>query len=125
MTSALPDAAAAAQALIDRHFQIWNASDAATRLAQFAQVYTPDFFVADEHGVAEGHANVNALIQKVQDAHSGFVFSPAPITWNHGIGRVTWGYGPRSQPNQVRGEDIFTIRDGQLASAHVFLDPQA
>ena len=40
-----------------------------------------------------------------------------------GIGRVTWGYGPAGNPGQVRGEDIFTIENGKIASLHVFIDP--
>ncbi|WP_315137162.1 nuclear transport factor 2 family protein [Achromobacter marplatensis] len=122
MKSARHDAAAAAQRLIDLHFDIWNEADPRIRETKFALVYTPDFFVADQNGVATGYASVNDLIQKVQGAHAGFVFTPAPVSWNHGVGRVTWGYGARSNPDTVRGEDIFTIKDGKLASAHVFLD---
>lgn len=85
-------------------------------------MYAEDFFVADESGVARGHEAVGALIAKVQREHPGFVFTPEPIQWNHGIGRVAWGYGPRDNPNLVRGEDIFTIDDGKLASARVFLN---
>ena len=40
----------------------------------------------------------------------------------HGVGRVTWSYGPASNPDLIRGEDIFTITDGKLASTRVFLN---
>lgn len=113
---------ALAQRLIDLHFDIWNDTDPAHWKAKWPQVYTADFYVADYDAKAVGEAAVGQLIQKVQREHAGFKFSPEPIAWNHGIGRVTWGYGPRDNPNLVRGEDIFTIRDGKLASAHVFLD---
>jgi hypothetical protein len=116
------DEAALAQRLIDLHFDIWNDTNPAHWKAKWAQVYTSDFYVADYDAKAVGEAALGKLIQKVQGEHAGFRFSPEPITWNHGIGRVTWGYGPAANPNLVRGEDIFTIRDGKLASAHVFLD---
>ncbi|MEN4917137.1 nuclear transport factor 2 family protein [Achromobacter spanius] len=116
------DAADVAQRLIDIHFSIWNDANSDSRELKFDQVYTQDFFVADQSGVATGYAEVNRLIAQLQGAHAGFRFSPAPITWNHGVGRVVWSYGPRSNPDQVHGEDIFTIKDGKLASAHVFLD---
>lgn len=116
------DAVDVAQRLIDAHFSIWNDTDSKSRELRFDEVYTSDFFVADKSGIASGHAEVNRLIDQVQQGHAGFQFTPAPISWNHGVGRVVWGYGPRSNPDQVRGEDIFTIKDGKLASAHVFLD---
>ncbi|KRA03817.1 4-hydroxythreonine-4-phosphate dehydrogenase [Achromobacter sp. Root565] len=116
------DAADVAQRLIDVHFSIWNDADSHSRELKFDQVYTQDFFVADQSGVAAGYAEVNRLIEQLQGTHAGFRFTPAPITWNHGVGRVVWSYGPRGNPDQVHGEDIFTIKDGKLASAHVFLD---
>nr|WP_314540865.1 nuclear transport factor 2 family protein [uncultured Massilia sp.] len=116
--------AAVAQQLIDRHFEIWNETDATKRLARYPAVYTAGFFVADYAGIYAGHANVDRKIDELHRKNVGFRFTPEPITWNHGIGRVTWGYGPKDKPNQIRGEDIFTIEDGKLASARVFIDKQ-
>lgn len=113
---------AAAQRLIDLHFQIWNDPNPEDWSGKFPQVYTRDFFVADYAGMASGYESVGKLIRRVQREHVGFLFTPDPITWNHGIGRVTWGYGPRDTPNLVRGEDIFTVKDGKLSSARVFID---
>lgn len=113
-----------AQHLIDLHFEIWNEPDAAKRRTRFPQAYSADFFVADYQGVATGYEEVNRMIGKLQGEHAGFSFHPDPVAWNHGIGRVTWNYGPRANPRLVHGEDIFTIKDGKLASARVFLDKQ-
>ncbi|MEG3131121.1 nuclear transport factor 2 family protein [Pantoea cypripedii] len=110
------------QQLIDRHFAIWNNTDAVERAKGFADVYTPDFFVADYDGLSEGAERVTAAINKVQSQHPGFVFTPAPVEWNHGIARVTWGYGPKENPYLVRGEDVFTVSNGKLSSARVFLN---
>lgn len=114
---------AAVQALVDRHFALWNEADAAQRAPLYAGLYTPGIFVADYAGKAAGYAEVDAKIDAVLGEHPGFAFHPEPATWNHGIGRVTWGYGPAGNPGQVRGEDIFTIEDGKIASLHVFIDP--
>lgn len=121
---AIDQDAEVAQHLIDLHFEIWNDPDSAHRATKFSQAYSPAFFLADESGVARGYAAVGRLIDTVRGSHAGFVFTPEPITWNHGMGRVTWGFGPRDNPNQVRGEDIFTIEDGKLTSARVFLNRQ-
>jgi hypothetical protein len=110
------------QHLIDLHFDIWNDPEPKNWQAKFPQVYTADFYVADYAGVATGYDDVGKLILKVQQEHAGFRFRPEPVSWNHGVGRVTWGYGPSTNPDLVRGEDIFTIKDGKLASARVFLD---
>ena len=112
----------AVQTLIDRHFKIWNDPRPDNRWARFPAVYTPGFFVADPDGVTTGYAKVAELIDKVHAAHAGFVFTPASASWNHDIGRVTWSYGPSDNPGLIRGEDIFTIEDGKLASAYVFID---
>lgn len=111
-----------AQRLVDLHFSIWNDTDKATRFAKFASAYTLDFFVADYADKATDYLSVNELIDRVQGRHAGFVFTPDPISWNHGLGRVTWGYGPKEHPNLIRGEDIFTVSNGRLSSAHVFID---
>lgn len=50
------------------------------------------------------------MIAKVQREHPGFVFTPDPVACNHGVGRVTWHYGPPANPRPVHGEDIFTIK---------------
>ena len=109
------------QQLIDRHFAIWNSTDAAAREKAFAAVYSSDFFVADYDGLNEGAERVNAAISKVQSQHPGFIFTPAPVEWNHGIARVTWGYGPKDNTYLVKGEDVFTISEGRLSSARVFI----
>ena len=109
------------QQLIDRHFAIWNNTQADARAEAFAAVYTSDFFVADYDGLSTGTQAVNAAINKVQTRHPGFIFTPAPVEWNHGIARVTWGYGPQDNPYLVRGEDVFTVSGGKLSSARVFL----
>lgn len=113
---------ATAQKLIDQHFAVWNERDGQVRLQQFATIYTDDFSVADYAAIAQGFAEVNQVIERVQSQHEGFKFSPEPIAWNHDVGRVRWGFGPVNDPDKVRGEDIFTIRDGKLLSMHVFLD---
>lgn len=115
---------ALAQTLIDRHFEIWNHTDPTARLALFAAAYTPEVVVADYAGKASGYAHVNQMIDRVLTQHAGFTFRPDPVSWNHGLGRVTWSYGPADNPGLIRGEDIFTVQNGKLASLHVFLDKQ-
>lgn len=112
------------QQLIDSHFAIWNNTDASERAKAFAAVYMPNFFVADNHGLNEGTDRVNAAISEVQAQHPGFIFTPAPVEWNHGMARVTWGYGPKDNPYRVRGEDIFTLSGDRLSSARVFLSKE-
>ncbi|MDF7647393.1 nuclear transport factor 2 family protein [Erwiniaceae bacterium L1_54_3] len=115
-------APAGLQQLIDRHFAIWNNTDAVEREKAFAAVYSSDFFVADYDGLNAGADRVNAAIGRVQSQHPGFIFTPAAVEWNHGIARVTWGYGPKDNPYLVRGEDVFTVSEGKLSSARVFLN---
>ncbi len=124
MMNATPEqiAPAGLQPLIDRHFAIWNNTDSAERAKAFAAVYAPTFFVADHDGLNQGAERVNAAISKVQSQHPGFIFTPAPVEWNHGMARVTWGYGPKDNPFLVRGEDLFTVSEGRLSSARVFLN---
>lgn len=115
-------APAGLQQLIDRHFAIWNNTDAVEREKAFAAVYSSDFLVADYDGLNAGADRVNAAIGRVQSQHPGFIFTPAAVEWNHGIARVTWGYGPKDNPYLVRGEDVFTVSEGRLSSARVFLN---
>lgn len=113
--------ALAAQYLIDLHFEIWNDTNPARRASKFPLAYSKTFFVADESGVTRGYEAVGRLVGQLQSSHEGFVFTPDPIELNHGMSRATWGYGPRDNPNLIRGEDIFTIENGKLTSARVFI----
>lgn len=115
---------AAAQKLIDGHFAIWNDTDQSHWAAKLSAVYTKDVFVGDYGGSASNYAGVTQLIQRVQQTHPGYAFKPDAVSWNHGIGRVTWNFGPKENPSAIRGEDIFTIKDGKLASLRVFIDKQ-
>lgn len=108
--------------LVDRHFEIWNDTDKETRLTKFSAVYTEDILLADYAEVANGYVEAARLLERVQSQHPGFSFAPDEVSWNHGLGRVTWGYGPKDNPDLIRGEDIFTVRDGRLSSLHVFID---
>jgi hypothetical protein len=116
------DEVALAQQLINRHFDLWNDRSDAHWDGKLRQVYTADVLVADYGGLATGYADIVRLIERVQSDHAGFVFTPDPVAWNHGVGRVTWNYGPQDNPRQIHGEDIFTVRDGKLASLRVFID---
>lgn len=116
------DQSTQAQQLIDKHFALWNDQNPSHWAAQLPQVYTPDLYLADYQGTAKGYDGVMALLQRVQQQHPGFTFTPQPITWNHDLGRVTWYFGPQDNPKLVSGEDIFTLRDGRLASLHVFIN---
>lgn len=117
------DAAAIAQ-LVERHFDIWNDTDAAQRQRKYLEVYTEDVVVADYADKAVGHAEMDRKIDALHGQHAGFVFHPGPAAWNHGVGRVRWWYGLADAAGAVHGEDIFTIEGGKLASLHVFLDKQ-
>ncbi|TFW21538.1 nuclear transport factor 2 family protein [Duganella callida] len=116
------DEVAVAQQLINRHFELWGDRNPEHWDSKFAQVYTADVMVADYGDMAVGYASLAHLIARVQADHPGFAFRPDPVAWNHGIGRVTWSYGPKDNPGQVHGEDIFTIKDGKLSSLRVFID---
>lgn len=111
-----------AQKLIDRHFAIWNSDDFSSRKPSFGDVYAQDFFVADYRGVSKGYDAVIAMIGKLHAEHPGFKFTPKPVALNHGLGRVTWGYGPADNPDLITGEDVFTVEGGKLSSARVFLN---
>jgi hypothetical protein len=97
------------QNLIDRHFEIWNDSNSSRRVPNYA-------------GAVSGHAGVEQKLSEVQGKFPGYRFSPDPASWNHGLGRVTWGYGPADNPNLIRGEDIFTVADGKIATLRVFIN---
>lgn len=116
-----PDSAVI-QNLIDRHFEVWNDSNSSRRVPKYAGLYTGDVLVADYAGAVSGHAGIEQKLSEVQGKFPGYRFNPDPASWNHGLGRVTWGYGPADNPNLIRGEDIFTIADGKIASLRVFIN---
>jgi hypothetical protein len=66
---------------------------------------------------------LDGAIARIQEHTPGFVFSEIGTPQaHHGIGRMSWGYGPQGEPPKVTGLDVVVIRESKIAAMYTFLD---
>lgn len=108
--------------LAARHLEIWNNTDAASRLTALANLYTADVLFVDAAYVSTGREGLNTFIGNLQKAHPGFRFSLARIDANHNMIRLYWNFGDKAHPALVKGMDLIEVAQGKIKSLHAFLD---
>ncbi|SEN12052.1 Catechol 2,3-dioxygenase [Luteibacter sp. UNCMF331Sha3.1] len=117
---------ATVDALVSNYVGMLNDTDAASRARIIDRYYTDDTVFNDPEGLITGKAELNTLVGKLQAANKGFVFrQTGTATIQNSAVRVTWTFGPASQPGKIAGEDILTIVDGKIATTTVFLNSVA
>lgn len=114
---------AEANALVNRHLQIWNQQDDAKRTALLAQTYARDFEMVDRHFIVSDYGKLNEFVNDLHRKSPGYVFTPAkPIVAHHNVVRLFWQFGPASNPKAVTGMDLFVVENGKVQKLYVFVD---
>lgn len=111
--------------LVERYLACWNESDADTRRALIADVFTEDAVYVDPLAEARGADAIDATIAAVQAQFPGFVFAAfGPVDAHHRQARFRWSLGPAHAPEApVVGFDVaVTGDDGRITTVLGFLD---
>jgi catechol 2,3-dioxygenase-like lactoylglutathione lyase family enzyme len=118
-----PTASAMITELVTKHLEIWTETDSAKRLALAGEIYADNIRVIDPGVILNGRAEVSNFIDKLLTEHPGFEFMMAgPIETHHNTAILSWQFGPKSKPNTITGQDIFTIANGKIISLLVFVN---
>jgi hypothetical protein len=113
------------EALLERNLlEVFNNNDAASRREVIAEIWAENcVFVAPE-GIHHGRREVDETVGGLLAQFPGFRFAVDGVAQGqHGVGRISWIFGPPESPRQITGEDIGIIQDGRLATLYAFIDP--
>jgi hypothetical protein len=106
--------------------KVFNERDRGARIRAIAELYAEDAMLYEPPDTAvKGHiAILEAVTRLLSGLPPDFAFTATgPALGHHGIGRLRWHAGPRNGPVAVSGMDIAGIRNGQIHSLHVFIEP--
>jgi hypothetical protein len=112
-----------AQQIAERYINTWNEIDPESRNALLADGWTKNATYVDPLAVAEGHAQISALIGAIHARFPGFRFALSGTVDGYADKlRFSWTLGPDSQPDMIMGSDFVLCENGQLKSVTGFLD---
>src|SRR5260370_15999942 len=112
------------QELLKRNLhEVFGERNAMRRRERIAELWTVDCTFVDNDGEHQGQDALDGAIARIQEHTPGFVFSEIGTPQaHHGIGRMSWGYGPQGEPPKVTGLDVAVIRESKIAAMYTFLD---
>ena len=104
-------------------YEVFGERDAMRRRERIAELWTEDCTFVDNDGQHQGQDALDGAIAAIQAHTPGFVFSEigTPQT-HHGIGRMSWGYGPQGELPKITGLDVAVIRESKIAAMYTFLN---
>ncbi|NHA04892.1 SnoaL-like domain-containing protein [Mucilaginibacter sp. HC2] len=109
--------------LVNKHLQIWTETDNTKRLALAEKVYAYNIRIIDPGVILNGRAEVSNFIGGLLKQNPGFEFTLVkPIETHHNAAILSWQFGPKSKPDTITGQDIFTIAEDKIVSLLVFVD---
>jgi hypothetical protein len=113
-----------ANELVNHYFAVWNETDAARRRQLIAQTWTDDASYLDPLMRGDGHAGIDAMVQRVQEHYVGHRFRQLNSVDAHNNHlRFSWELTPEGGPMLAAGTDFAVVADdGRLQTVIGFLD---
>ena len=109
--------------LIDGYIAMWNETDAARRQELIRQTWTESGSYVDPLMQAQGHAELDVMVQGVQTQFPGFQFRrTGDVDTHNDRVRFAWELGPVNAPGLAGGVDFGVITEGRLQTITGFLD---
>ncbi|MBE9179284.1 nuclear transport factor 2 family protein [Oculatella sp. LEGE 06141] len=112
------------EVLLERNLlEVFNNNNAANRREVIAELWADDcVFVAPE-GIHRGRQEIDETVGGLLAQFPRYQFAvDRPAQGQHGVGRLSWIYGPPEEPRRITGEDIGIIKDGKLTTLYAFID---
>jgi len=103
---------------------VFSERDAEKRRSLIAKIWDTKGIFIDPHGRYVGHTAINDAAEQVQRRFPDFAFSElADGDANSGVGRLSWGFGPPSEPRKMTGIDVLVASDdGRITALYTFVD---
>jgi hypothetical protein len=95
------------------------------RAEAIRRIFAEDVRFIDHSGTHNGRAEIGSAVDRLHGRLPGFRFAPTsgPQVLD-GAARVTWKFGPPSEPAKITGADVILVKDGCVSVLLVFLDHQ-
>jgi acetaldehyde dehydrogenase (acetylating) len=109
--------------LIDRYIAMWNETDAERRRVLIVQTWTTGATYVDPALKSDGRAEIDAMVQTVQQRFPGYRFRrTGPVDTHHDRARFAWELAPEDGPAVVTGIEVALVAGDQLAAVTGFFD---
>jgi hypothetical protein len=111
--------------LVSRYLAVWNESDPDARRAAIEDVWADDGRYVDPLTEVEGHDEISALVDAVQQQMPGHVFRLlGGVDAHHDVARFSWELVPGGGGESIaEGFDVaVTDDDGRIRSVVGFID---
>ena len=110
-------------ALVEGHLKLWGEAGAEKRLNMAKGIYAEQVKVVDPGGILNGIEEISDFIGDLLANNPGFEFRIVkPIEVHHHTALLSWQFGPASHPDQITGQDVFTLAEGLIVSLLVFVN---
>src|SRR6202049_4191231 len=87
--------------------EVSKGRDADSRHAAIDELWDKDGVFIDPGGVNEGVEKIDAIVELLFTQFEGYVFSVRGLGQSvHGVGRLSWSYGPPDDPQRITGTDV-------------------
>ncbi len=111
--------------VVDSYFAVWNETDANQRRAAIEAALVPEASYLDPTLAAQGHAELDAMVARVQHRFPGHRFRLTGAV-DHHHDRLRWSWdlvGPDGGPPVVSGVDFAVLApDGRLREVTGFFE---
>ncbi|MGI4865128.1 MAG: nuclear transport factor 2 family protein [Janthinobacterium lividum] len=114
---------AEANALVNRHLQIWNQQGDAQLNVLLPQAYAHAIEMVDRQAIVTGYSQLKEFLNTLHRQHPGYVFTLAkPVVAHNNVVRLYWQCGSAANPKALTGMDLFVVEDGKVRKMYVFVD---
>ena len=112
------------EVLLERNLlEVFNNEDATQRRQVIAELWAEHCVFVDPDGVHRGRQKVDEAVSGLLARFPGYRFAvDKPAQGQHGVGRMSWVYGPPEDPRRITGQDVGAIENGRLATLYAFID---
>ena len=104
---------------------VFDEHDPERRAEAIQRIFAEDVRFVDHNGAHHGRAEIGAAVERLHALMPGFRFrhtSEPQIL--EGAARLSWQFGPPSDPAKITGTDTILVREGRISVLLVFLDHQ-
>jgi len=105
---------------------VFDEHDPKRRAEAIQRIFAEDVCFIDHNGAHHGRAEISSAVERLHALLPGFRFAhtsePQVL---EGAARLSWQFGPPSEPAKITGTDTILVREGRISVLLVFLDHQS
>jgi hypothetical protein len=109
--------------LVERYIALWNETDAGRRRRLIAETFSEGARYVDPLMASEGHAEIDGMVEAVQQRFPGYRFRRAGnVDGHHDRIRFCWELAEEGGAVVAKGTDFATVAGARLSAVTGFID---